>query len=273
MHFHYDLTQAEPILRDIPVYANAAIITKGTPMESGVTATEVNNGRAIVATGSTLTNIIGVTNEEISAANATAVLATGFETYAKHIINPLAVYLTQYATSASYDVAITTADSTGKSVTSSDQGNANMTGYWVYITNIGSSVGGYGNLFCSGAVTSTTAMTAVTSYDDNLSANIVNDTFISMHPRYGAGVAGGNIDLVMSTTAYGTTTISGQVAGAGSGAVVVLENYIQSKARPLEPLVISRHSGYNYKSEAPTFWADVFLPEQVVFGTYTRAIT
>ncbi len=271
MHFHYDLTQAEPILRDIPVYSTG-IITKGTPMESDAIAT-VANGRAIPATGTALERIIGVTNEEISAANATAVAATGFETFAKIIVNPYAIYLTRYDQGASYDVPITTAASDGKSVTSADQGVANMVGYWVYITNVGSSVGGYGNLFCSGAVTSTTAMTAVTDYDNDLAANIVGDTFISMHPRYGAGVADGNIDLVLSTTANGTTTISGQVAGAGSGAAVVLENYITSKSRPMEPLVISRHSGYNYKGEAPQFWADVYLAETVLGGTYARSIT
>lgn len=274
MRYHYDVTGAEAIVRDIPVYA-AQAIPEGIAMGAGVTATEVNNGRAIVATGTELARIIGVTNETVSAANALAVLATGYENYAKLIINPFAIWLTKYDTAASYDIALTGADATGKSCTAADIGNANETGFWVYITDVGGSTAGFGNLFCTGAVTGTTVLTAVTDYDNSLSANAIGDTMILMHPRYGAGVAGGNIDLVNSSATV-EATISGQVAGAGSGAAVVLENYITSKQRPLEPLVISRHSGINYKGEDPDFYADVFLPEHMLANGGTicnRAIT
>jgi hypothetical protein len=250
------------ICRDIPVYA-AQAIPCGIPMCSGPVATEVNNGRAIVATGTSLANIIGVTNEAVTAANALAVLATGYETYAKIIINPFAIWLTQYDTGAAYDVALTSADATGKTITTADLGNNNQTGYWSYITSTGSSSNGFGNLFCAGAATTTTVLTAVTDYDDDLKANAIGDTTILMFPRYGAGVVGGNIDLVCSS-ATAEATISGQVAGAGSGAAIVLENYIVSSRRPMEPLVISRHSGKNYAAENPKFYADVFMPEHLL---------
>ena len=263
MKYHWDLTGAEAILKDYPIYS-AAAVPNGTVMCAGPIATNENCGRVIVATGTALQNIVGVTNEAVTAANALGVIATGVENYVQMIINPFAVWLTEYNTAAAYDIAVTSADTTGKTLTATDTGNQDQCHYWAYITDTGSSVGGYGNLFCVGADSGgTTVLTAMTSYDDNLAGNIVGDTFILMHAPLMEGVAAGNIDLVTSTTAE--TTISGQVAGAGTGAALVVETYIKSDYRPLESLVVSRHSGYNYKSEDPKFYADVYMCEHL-FG-------
>lgn len=273
MKWHYDLCGAEPIIRDIPVYS-AAIICKGTPMSSGVTATELNNGRAIVATGTALARIIGVTNEEVTAADALAVNATGHEHYAKLIINPYAVYLAQYDVSDTYDITNTVASATGVELTSADNGEVNQTGFWLYVTNnVGTyTAGGFGNLFCAGAVTAATGYTATTGYTSGLKATTTSDHFIAMYARYGATIANGTVNLVVNNTTGLTTDIAGQYATSATGHAVVLENYIVSKARPMEPLVNSRHSGYNYAGEDPDFYADVFLADSVLRATYTRAI-
>ena len=270
MRWSYDVTGAEPILRDIPVY-NSGAITRGTAMCSGPVATEVNNGRAIIASPTALKNIIGVIQEDVTAANALAVLATGFETYAKHIINPFAVWRAFYATSTSDQVIITTASTTGTSVTAADTGDAYETGSWVYITNSGGTTGGYGNLFCAGASTSTTALTATSTYTAGLIGNVVGDYFIIMHPRYGATVVGGSVSLD-STSMY----VQGLIASGNTGQAIVLENYISSTTRAPQPLNIATHSGINYASEAPAFSADLMFSSHLLCNggtTNTRPIT
>jgi hypothetical protein len=257
MRWHYDVTGAEPILRDIPVYA-AAALTRDTAMCSGAVATEVNNGRAIVAAPTVLSNIIGVLQEDVTAAKALAVLATGYENYAKHIINPFAVWFAKYSQLTADLGTTNAADTTGKTVTAADTGAANQTGYWVYISSLGGTLltGGYGNLFCVGAATGTTVMTAVTDYDDHLNGNIVGDRFIAMYPRYGATAVGGSVNL-----ATNCIDVAGTVATAATGSAIVLENYIAQVNGPMEPLVIKQHSGNVYKNSQ--FYADLMFSEHL----------
>ena len=140
-------------------------------MASGPVATAENTGCAIIADADVLSNIIGVLQEDLTSAQALSVVATGVDKYAKLIINPFAVWLGEYSQHADDDVAIGTADATGKSctitqVTDHERG-------WAYITSTGSSSDGYGNLFQIGASTSTTKVTAATDYDDNLEGNAI----------------------------------------------------------------------------------------------------
>jgi hypothetical protein len=260
MKFHYDVTGAEPIIRDIRVY-NVGALLKGTAMASGPVATAENTGGVIVADSDVLSNIVGLLMEDMTAAQCLGVVATGVDKYAKILINPFAVYLAKYSTHADDDEVTTTTTSkilTQTMITDHERG-------WAYITNTGSSVGGFGNLFQIGASGTTATITAATSYDDNLSAvTLANvDTFITLVPPYSADVAGYGVDL-----SEATGQISMQLAGyettAGAGAAIVLENYITSSFRPMEPLVCAKHSGYNYKSENPKFYGDVMFPEHVL---------
>ena len=260
LKYHYDVTGAEIILRDIRIYNSGALLA-GTAMASGPVATAENCGAAIVADSDVLSNIIGVLNEDVTAANALSVVATGVDFYAKLIINPFAVYLGKYSEHADDDSANTSASSTGKvltatMVTDHERG-------WAYITDTGSSTGGFGNLFQIGASSTTASITAATSYDDNMLGNTTNDTFIVMAAPYSADVAGQGIDL-----SEATGQISMQLAGynstAGAGSGLILENYIKSSIRPMEPLVCSRHSGYNYKGEDPKFYGDIIFTEHLL---------
>ena len=258
MNWHYDVTGAEPIIRDIPVYA-AAALTRGTAMCSGPVATAVNPGRSIVADPVVLSNIIGVLQEDVTAANALAVAATGYETFAKHIINPFAVYLAAYSELTADQNTVSVADSTGKTITAADTGTADQEGYWFYVTDYASSTGGFGNLFCAGATTGTTVLTAVTSYDDYLNGNVINDRYIGLYARYGATAVGGAVNL-----ATNAKDLAGPVATGPAGSAIVLENYIESSRRSLTPLVISEFSGKNYKSEDPRFYGDVMFSEHLL---------
>jgi hypothetical protein len=256
MIWHYDVTGAEPVLRDIRIY-NSGALTAGTAMCSGPIATAENNGAAIVASPTILSNIIGVLNDDVTAANALSVVATGVDKYAKLIINPFAVYLAKYSKLAADDVPLTAGDTSGKTATVT-QVAYHLRSY-VYITNVGSTIGGFGNLFQVGAQTGTTVLTAASSYDDNLSANIIGDTAIVTHGSYMADVAGGSVNL-----AANSIDIQGYTATPAAGAGLVLATYIESKVRPMEPLVCSRHSGSNLKAEDPDLYADLMFSEHLL---------
>jgi len=256
MKFHYDVTAAEPIIRDIRVY-NVGALTMGTAMCHGAVATAENMGCATVSAPTTSENVIGVLNENLTAAEALSVVASGTDKYGKIVINPLAVWLAEYSMLAADDCVTTT--TTPKVLTCGMVVNHHRG--WAYVTNVGSTTGGYGNLFQIGAG-STSAATAATAYDDYLTDTEVGDTFIVMPAPYSADVAGGGINL-----AANSINISGYLeAAVGEGSVMVLENYISSKARPIERLVCAQHSGNNYRAEAPKFFADIMFPEHLLCG-------
>jgi hypothetical protein len=257
--WHYDVTAAEPIIRDIRVYNSGALL-KGTIMASGPVATAENTGAVIVADSDVLSNIVGMLNEDMTAAECLSVVATGVDKYAKIIINPFAVYLGKYSFHADDDEVTTTTTPkvlTQTMVTDHERG-------WAYITSSGSTAGGFGNLFQIGASGTTATTTAATSYDDYLTDTLASvDTFIVMPAPYGADVAGYGIDL-SEATGQVSMQIAGYETTAGAGAAIILENYITSASRPMEPLVCARHSGYNYKAENPKFYGDVMFPEHVL---------
>ncbi len=264
MKWHYDVSGAEPILRDTRIYNSGALL-KGTAMASGPVATAENTGCAIVADSDVLSNIIGVLQEDVSAANALGVVATGVDKYAKLIINPLAVWLIPYSTHADDDEVTTTTTAkilTQTMVTDHERG-------WAYVTSTGSSAGGFGNLFQIGASGTTATITAATSYDDNMTATLANvDTFFVMLAPYSADVAGGSVDL-SEASGQVSMQLKGYETTAAAGAGLVIENYITSKNRPMEPLVCAKHSGYNYSDENPKFYADLMFSEHVLLGGAT----
>jgi hypothetical protein len=262
MIWHYDVTGAEPIIRDVRVYNSGALL-RGTAMASGPVATGNNGGAAIVADSDVLSNIIGVLQEDLTSGNALGVIATGVDKYAKLIINPFAVWLAKYSTHADDDVPCTAADTTGKSVTITQVTNHFRT--WVYVTNTYSDVYGFGNLFQVGAVTGTTVLTAGTDFDDYLRGNVIGDTVIVLPAPYQVDVAGGSIDLSEAAGQI-SMQIAPYNATAGAGAAIVLENYITSKSQSMEPLVCSRHSGNNYAVANPTFYGDIMFSEHVLCG-------
>ena len=260
LRWHYDVTGAEPIIRDIRVY-NVGALEKGTAMCAGPVATAENTGCAIVADGNVLSNIIGVLQEDLTAAEALGVVATGVDKYAKLIINPMAIWLGKYSTHADDDEVNTSADSTGKvitctMVTDHERG-------WAYVTDTGSSTGGFGNLFQIGASGTTATITAATSYDDYLLGNTTSDTFIVLPAPWYVDVAGGGVEL-SEATGINAMQIAGYETTAAAGSGLIIENYIQSSRRSLEPLVCAQHSGKNYKDEDPDFFGDLYFCEHLL---------
>jgi hypothetical protein len=255
MKWAYDVTAAEPIIRDMRVYDSGTARSKGTLMaQNCITTAAAQVGVASMVGVTTLDNVIGVLMEDLTAAELLSVVATGVDKYGKICINPFAIWRALYNPTT---IVNATASATGKvltqtMVTDHERG-------WAYVTDGGGTTGGFGNLFQIGDSGTTATITAATSYDDNMKANTATDTFFVMPAPYTADVAGGSFNLHANgrdALGYGTT--------AHSGAATVLENYITSKYRPMEPLVCSKHSGWNYKDEDPDFYVDLHFPQHLL---------
>jgi len=287
MKFHYDLTQAEPIVRDYPIYNSAStVLKKGCPMSfEGAITTPVNRYALQASNPAVCDNFVGMLNETPDATQSSSAypslgsndptltaLATGVTTYGKIIINPMAIYLAEYSQHADDDCVNTSADSTGKAFTTT--ATTDREGDWVYITNVGATNAGAGNLFMIGASTSTSSVTAATSYDDYLLGNGTSDTGIFITAPFSALVAGGGLDLSAATGQYGQK-IKGAPA-VGTGQIVVVQNYVQTIAGgPLEVLRVERHSGNNYNYSTTKLYADIQFSDHLLLGATlaTRVIT
>ena len=264
MRFHYDLTQAEPIIRDYPVYDSSATgLLNGMAMARLADShTAANRCFMQKANPATLANIVGVMNETGLDASSSAV-ATGVAIYGKLIINPMAVWYCEYSQHADNDTVNTSASTGGKVTT------AAFTQYreadWIYYTGEGSTTGGAGNLAQIGASTSTTSVTAVIGYDDNMNTTNTSDTFIVITAPFNGTAAGGGLDLSAVTAEYGCK-IKG-VAATGAGALLTLANYIESAGSPSEQVLrVQQHSGYNYPYKSTRIYADAFLLDHLLLG-------
>lgn len=263
MKFHYDLTQAEPIIRDYPCYnASATGLYRGQVMAlEGAITTAANRMFLQTCNAAVVDNVVGVL-DETSLDATTSSAATGVTVYGKVIINPMAVWLAEYSQHADNDTVNTSADSTGKTTTATF--TTDREGDWIYVTGVGSTAGGAGNLSQIGASTSTTSVTAVTSYDDYLKGTNTSDTFIVLTSPFSALAAGGSIDL-SAATGENCVKLKG-VAAAGTGAVMVLQNYVTHASLPMEPLKVARHSGNNYPYATTKVYADVMLTDHLLLG-------
>ena len=262
MNFSYDLVQAEPVIKDMRVYHTSAI-TRGMVATHGIAATAEMQGCATPAVAATASNTLGTFEEEISAADALSVVATGVDFYGKVMINPFAIYRAKYSQLAADDTPTSTTTQkilTGTSVTDHERG-------WAYVTDVGSSTDGFGNLFQIGASTSTTAIVAATDFDDNMVATSNSDTFIVMPAPFSADVIGYGCNL-----AANISDIRGY-AGTGGAAIMVLENYIDNRAYAMQALRASVHSGRNFATDAAQFYADVYLADSVFLSAAARVIS
>lgn len=271
MHFSYDLTQAEPIVRDVVVGGTSDILYGAVVARDGAITTALNRFCVQNATATVIDDVVGVANEfydysvhlSSTGANAATAAATGVSNYIKIIINPMAIWMAEYSQHADDDTVNTSADSTGKVITATF--TTDREGDWCYITDVGSTTGGAGNLFMIGASTSTTSVTACTTYDDWLKGSNTSDTFIVISRPFQPLVAGGSLDLSAAADPWTGTSIKG-VPASGTGAILVLENYIQDKATPIEPLRVERHSGHNFHAGTVRLFADIQLMDHLMLG-------
>ena len=254
MRFHYDLTQASPVIREMPLYvAGSAGVVAGQALAIVEDDDAEGNGCVWPMVATTAADFIGVTTEAVD--DGTSVQATGVSFYTKIIMNPLGVYMAEVDETNAF--TNTVANATGEVITHAAF-SANNIGAWTFCNGpAGNSADG--NIFKVGAVTGTTALTNATgtAYDDELKASTTASTYLLLPSALGGGIAGGSHDLSTACTKM-------SCAEAPTGAdILVLEHYINSKRFPLEPLRIENHGGKNDTSAK--FYSDCFFPESAYF--------
>ena len=254
MRFHYDVTQASPVIRDVPLYiASNAGVVAGQALAACLDDATEGNGCAVAATATSMVDFYGVTTEAVS--DGTSVNATGVQFYSKMIINPCAVYMAEV--DATNQGTNTAASTTGEVITCTF--SANNLAAWIYM-NGPSTDTAFGNIIKVGAVSTTASVTGVTgtSLDDELKANTTSSTFIMIPSILGGGIASGTHDLNTACT-----KVDGKPAPTGAN-ILALENYINSVRFPLEPLRNERHAGKNDKTAK--FYVDIMFPDAVIFN-------
>lgn len=275
MRFNYDLTQAEPIIRDLPVCASADILEGAVVGRDGAISTELLNFGVTNVAAAVIDDVIGVAQEfydfsehinNIGTA-ATTAAGTGVTNYMKVCINPLAVWLAEWSQHADNDVVNTAAQVAGVgSVTGTfTSPGDDVEGDWVYISNKGSTTGGAGNLYQIGSA-STTVWTPCSTWVSGLKAITTSDTYIKLVRPYGASVAGGSINLAANTAELGTALLGNDIVGDDTGAIMILQNYVKDKATPMEPLRVERHSGRNFDAATCKLYGDAFLLDHLCLG-------
>lgn len=226
MRFIYDLTGADPISRDFPMYGAGANIIEGAAVMRGATP-GTNQGFAIVA-ASAVADFLGVLAElhANSAAGADSKQDGTAYTRRKVIINPLAVWRSQYDTADDMDVA--SVSGTTVTVTSLED---DIDGGWL-LGDDGSGAYGTGTTGARLSYITTAAAGSCTTKEDNsaiwTSATDLLKVLPLMH------------QLIKVNTAADKL---GTDAAAGSGRASVIENYIEAQGVPLQPLDPTKHSG------------------------------
>jgi hypothetical protein len=184
-HWSYDLTGAEIILRDVPVY-DATTIVHGEFLMKGTADPDAGTDEGnsfISAYNATPANqaidALGISCETVTTSSPISV-ASGYSTvigpcYAKAIINPFAVYMVEQAMDAANDVALTS--TLGTTVTIPNLPD-DIDGSWVYFPLSAAGVKGSLRLLTAAAAGSATMDTAL------VGTGAGTDTAVIISPAY-----------------------------------------------------------------------------------------
>lgn len=173
MEWAYDLTGAEPIIRDVRLY-DSATIARGEMVMLGTTDPDSNADMSlagITAYNATAANsaidVIGVCQETITTTSGAVSIAAAPDSgpcFGKVIINPFAVWRTEQALDAANDVAITSTSTTTVTIPSlADDAD----GYWVYFPLTAAGVKGSLRLLTASASGSATMDSALVTTATN----------------------------------------------------------------------------------------------------------
>ena len=266
--FHYDLTGAEIIYRDVPMY-DAALIDQGEFIMLGSTV-DTDNQFITGYTGSSAEMVdgLGISNERLTttsyadygdhvttAATTTtraissiaATPATG-NRYGKAIINPFAVYLTEYSQGASDDISLTSAWSTTTLTLTSLEADVAAAG-WILGGSASVTAGFAGQLryvASSSGDGSCVVLTAPTV------AGTTSDSVIKILPIHSRLTNLTSDSLKLTSTSAIPSGVS----------LTILENYVTTDAKPLEPLRQQAHDGLSLSGN-PKVYADVLIHDHV----------
>ena len=248
MRWTYDITGAEPIIRDYRVYDAGALVA-GQLMQLGTTDPDsgADQGLALVTAynataANTATNALGILLEAV-ASPGNPITAPS---YAKVIINPGAVYRVEHSLAAADDAAITSTSTTTVTVPSlADDSD----GYWVYFPTATAGVKGSLRLLTAGASGSATMDSALTV------AGTGADTAVLISPE---------LKTAPNLTSAGTIVSSGALTALGGAAKLrILHSYIDRDAG-LEILQAGVHEGIDDLDKVkqglgPKFYYDIVM--------------
>jgi hypothetical protein len=271
MKWHYDLTGAEIILRDVPVYA-AATLSDGEGLMLDATATSDNRYISVNGTGSAaFIDALGICKENLSvtsladqgdtittaattttpAISSVACAVTAGQRYAKAIINPFAVYLMEYDQgTASY----CTCPAVSASTTWTQTVEQYFEGGWIYICNAPSTsiAANRGQLRWIGVSTNTSSYTLLSALTCTAA-----EKCIKIYP-VGHRITGVNASAANQETKLSMLT---SMSAGATLMVQVIENFVGGSNKPLEPMRPARHSGI--QDSTLKFYADVAMINHV----------
>jgi len=256
MKYHYDLSDSPAIYRDVPIYAAAGVVSgEGVMMQSQGSTTDADftpwsngSGAAVHSLGECCEQITvssyASNGDHVSTAATTttraissvaSTIATG-NRYGKVIINPLAVYLTEWDQgSASYCTAAACTASTTYTQTVEQY----CEGSWLYVVPgvTSSVVANQGQLRYVSVSTSTTSYTLLTAMTTTAAEKLIHIEPIN-HRLVGLSAA--SAGTVNNVTKLSNLT---SMSAPATVKLHIIENYVGGSTKPLEPLRQQSHDG------------------------------
>lgn len=264
--YHYDLTGAEPIIRDVPVTDSATLAKGEFIMREGsdsgryaeyITgyiggAAEMVKGLGIMNETITTTSVADWGDDITTAATtATAAISSIASTvtlgsrYGKAIINPFMVYLTERDQSSS---AYITAVATSASATVTDTLEDEFDGGWFYCVSGVGPAANQGHLRYITASNSTTSATLLSAWTTTTANKIIK-------------ILPNGHDLIgLDATAIMTSDLTAHTAPSEIYLCNV-ESYIGGQNKPLEPLRAQVHNGI--QDTNAKFYNDIILKDHM----------
>lgn len=255
--YHYDLTGAEPIIRDVPVYDAATLVNGEFIMLDPAAASDSQYITGYTSDNTEMIDGLGIMNETLSliskadhgdfistAATTTeaaissvaSTVATGSR-YGKAIINPFAVYQTEYSQAdANTMVCPVEAAQTAWTPAAAED---NIDGGWVYTT--------YKSGNTNGGSLRYIYVNDGTDYTVTALTTDATDDYVKVLP-----IAARLSDL----DATATSLMNLGVVGTGVSMCVV-ENYIGGGGRPQEPLRMQVHDNLDDLGSTTKLYADL----------------
>lgn len=257
--WHYDLTGAEMIIREVQMYDATDINVGEFIMQHATAANKQTFITGYVDSSACMVNGLGISLENITtggtqggmlqtkdpydtAASIATTVATGAR-FGKAIINPFAVYLTEYSQAAADDELVVGAGAAASTTVTITSLEDDIDGGWIYFSYLSGVQSSKGQLrylaaAAGGSVTTLTAATCTTA-----------ENYIKILPS--------NHELVdLDTTSRYITT---DAAASPVVCLKVVQNYITPNGGALEVLRPKLHDSTVQWDSTTKFYADLVL--------------
>ena len=246
MRHHYNLIAQDtgPLVRDCPWY-DASSIIKGQGLTYGATT----KGAVLIDCSAQAADVIGVSNEAKTC--STTDITTGTLVFGKTILNPDAIYLAQYDNAEASDIDVVSCTTTAATLGTCDD---DLDGSWLY-ANSGT---GKGDLMYVGAASTTVFTFDTTTALDTAWTSSTDVLLIKKPWKYNDSVGA---DL--------SATFDELLSDEDStGAIAILENYIEASTVAFGPLRPRQHHALsNLDEQNVKFYADIYFTDNAFMAS------